>query len=400
MATNRITTALVEGLAPGEVVFDTEVRGFMVRHRGGVPRYALKTRVKGRQTILAIGQHARGHYGPERARKEAVRLLGLIRDGQDPAADRAAERSAPTLAAFADRYLAEFAVPRHKPRTVAEERRLLRLHILPALGNARLRDIGKVEVARLHAAMRQAPVAANRTLAELSAILGWAEKVGERPDGSNPCRHVERYPEKPRERMLIVDELARLGDALTHAEAEGLTDWRPVAVVRLLLFTGARLSEVLGLTWELVDLGAGVVRLPDSKTGAKNLVLPAPAMELLAALPRLAGNAHVIPGDRPGAAFVGIQKPWQRIRARAGLGNVRLHDLRHAFASAAVAAGDSLFIVGKLLGHRQASTTERYAHLAPDPARAVANRTAERLAAMMGRKDDAEVIALRPGNTG
>ena len=116
------------------------------------------------------------------------------------------------------------------------------------------------------------------TVSWCSAILGWAEKVGERPDGSNPCRHVERYPEKPRERLLTVDELARLGDALTRAEGERLADWRPVATIRLLLFTGARLSEVLGLTWGMLDFDAGIARLPDSKTGAKNLVLTAPAL--------------------------------------------------------------------------------------------------------------------------
>jgi integrase len=160
-------------------------------------------------------------------------------------------------------------------------------------------------------------------------------------------------------------------------------DWRAIAAFRLLLFTGARLSEILTLRWQWIDEAAGVARLPDSKTGAKNLYLPPGAAAVLAALPRVAGDAHVLPGARAGFAFVGIQKPWQRVRALAALPDVHIHDLRHAFASTAVAAGDSLFIVGKLLGHRQASTTERYSHLAPDPAAAVAARTADRLAAMM-----------------
>jgi integrase len=267
-------------------------------------------------------------------------------------------------------------------------------------------------------------------------MLGWAEKVGERPDGTNPCRHVERYPEKARERLLTPAELARLGEALdraavgwtaeaksewrracaAQAEADGTAvaertlwvaarqprrdsaeDWRATAAFRLLIFTGARLSEILTLRWEWIDAAAGVARLPDSKTGAKNLYLPPGALAVLDLLPRMSSNPHVLPGDRPGASFVGIQKPWQRVRSLAGLPELRLHDLRHAFASAAVAAGDSLYIVGKLLGHRQASTTERYSHLAPDPAKAVAERTAERLRAMLAGASDGAVLPLRRG---
>jgi integrase len=385
---------VVEGLAAQETVFDNEVRGFMVRRRGGHPHYALKTRIRGRQVILTIGRHGKGAWGPERARREAIRLLGLIRDGKDPAAERAADKAAPTLVVLAQRYISEYAERQKKPRSVEEDRRLLRLHVLPALGHLQVRTITKSDVARFHASLHAAPVAANRALALLSAILGWAERVGERDDGSNPCRHVDRNPEKGRERLLSADELARLGEALNQAEAEGIADWRPVAVVRLLLFTGARLSEVLGLRWEQIHLSSGVVRLPDSKTGAKTLFLPTPATELLAGLPRFAANEHVFPGERPGAPFVGIQKPWQRIRKLAGLNDLRLHDLRHGFASTGVAAGESLFIVGKLLGHRQSRTTERYAHLAPDPAKAAADRTAARLEAML-RGDAANVATPR-----
>lgn len=433
MATKRITAALVEGMKPGEVVFDTDVRGFMVRHRGGAARYAVKTRIKGRQTILSIGRHGRGAWAAEAARREAVRLLGLIRDGKDPAADRAAEKAAPTFAIFAARYMTEYAEPMKKPRTRAEDARLLKLHLLPPLKQMKVRDIAKADVARFHASMRGTPVAANRALALLSAILGWAEKVGERPDNSNPCRHIDRFPERPRERLLTAPELARLGDALDRA-AEPWTDaskaawrqecerqaevaempegdraawiaarmpkrdtredWRAIAAFRLLTFTGARLSEILTLHWDWVDAAQGVARLPDSKSGAKNLYLPPGALAVLAALPRFAANPHVLPGDRPGAGFIGIQKPWQRVRRLAALPDLRIHDLRHAFASTAVAAGDSLFIVGKLLGHAQASTTERYAHLAPDPARAVADRTAARLGAMLAG-ETAAVIPLR-----
>jgi integrase len=404
MATRRITAAAVDAMKPGEAVWDSETRGFGVRYRARDRVYLVKTRVRGRQRILTIGRHGKGAWGPESARREAIRLLGLIRDGRDPAMERDAQKAAPTLERFATRFLDEYAAAHHKPRTRTEAEGLLRRYILPVLGTMKLRDIGKAEVARLHNACRQTPVAANRALALLSSMLTWAERLGERPDGSNPCRYVDRFPEKGRERLLGPAELARLGEALTRAETSGPggratpDDWRALAAVRLLVFTGARVSEILTLRWEWIDAAQGVARLPDSKTGAKNLYLPPGALAVLEALPRLAGNPHVLPGHRAGAHFVGLAKPWQRIRAEAGLLDLRLHDLRHGFASAAVAAGDSLFIVGKLLGHRNTATTERYAHLAPDPAKAVADRTAKRLQAMLeARSGDSIPLQQRAG---
>lgn len=441
MATAKITAAAVDGLAPGASAWDGEVKGFGVRRQRRDAVYVVKARTNGRQVLLTIGAHGAigpggKKWGPEAARTEAKRLLGLIAAGQDPATERDERKRAPTLKTFADRYLDEYARPHKKPRSVAEDERLLRMHILPKLGNIKVADIGKADVARFHSATVKRPVAGNRALALLSAMMGWAERVGVRPDNSNPCKHVDRYPEKERETLLSARDLARLGEAL-DAAAKGWTDvskaawartcteqakaedidpdaraawiagrkprrdtaedWRAIAAFRLLIFTGARLSEILTLRWDWIDSEVGVARLPDSKTGAKNLPLSAPALALLATLPRFAGNTHVLPGDKPGASFVGIQKPWQRVRALAGLPGLRIHDLRHAFASAAVAAGDSLYLVGKVLGHRQASTTERYAHLAPDPIKAVADRTAERLAAMMqaGAPDDGKVKRLR-----
>ncbi len=396
MAVRRITPAAVEAMQPGDIIFDTEVRGLFVRRRaaGGVPHYNLKTRVKRVQRIFAIGKHGRGYWSPESARREAVRILGLIRDGRDLHAERAEEKAGITFGTFAERYLAEYAALHHKPRTLAEETRLIRLHAIPMLGPIKLREIARPEIARLHAKLSGKPVTANRVLAAVSSILGWSEKVGERPVGSNPARGIDHFPEKSRERFLTADELRRLGEALERAEAEGGVDWRFVAMVRLLLFSGARLSEILGLIWPQVDVAAGVIRLPDSKTGAKNLFLPAPALAVLAALPRLADNQHVLPGERPGAPLVGVQKPWQRIRSLAGLPDVRLHDLRHAFASVAVQGGESLFIVGKLLGHRNVATTQRYAHMAPDPALAAAERAAGRIAAAM-TGDGAEVVGMK-----
>lgn len=383
MASRRITAEIVEKLSEGEQVWDTETRGFGVRRRAGDPVYCLKTRIKGRQVLYTIGHHGRGHWGPEKARREAIRLLGLIRDGKDPVTAKQAERKAPKMATFAARYLTEYAERQKKPRSVAEDRRNLEKYVIPALGSRKLVDVSKADIARLHAKMNETPVAANRVLALLSGMMGWAERVGERPDGTNPCRHIDKYPEKARDRYLDGEELARLGDALAATEA----DWRGVAIIRLLLLTGARLSEILTLKWEYIDQETGIARIPEHKAAvaapAKNLFLSAPALEILASLPRVAENPYVIPGDKQGKHFVGIQKLWQRVRREAGVPDVRLHDLRHSFASAAVSAGDSLYITGKLLGHKQATTTQRYAHLAADPAKAVADRTGNRLAAMM-----------------
>ena len=427
MPIKRITAAAVDAMAPGTVLWDTEVRGFGVRYRSRDRIYLVKTRIRRRQRILTIGRNGRGAWGPESARREAIRLLGLIRVGKDPAFERDQAKAAPDLTAFAARYIAEYGRPHKKDRSVTEDERMLKLHILPALGQLKVAEIGKAEVARFHASLRDKPVAANRALALLSAMLGWAESVGERSDGSNPCRHIDRYPEKARERLLSAAELARLGDALDRAaqpwtsaskaawrqecvaqaestniapeeraawvdarmpRRETAEDWRAIAALRLLIFTGGRLNEILSLRWEWMDPAQGTARLPDSKTGAKNLYLPPGALESLATLPRMVGNPHVFPGERPGAYFVGIQKPWQRVRALAALPDLRIHDLRHSFASVAVAGGDSLFIVGKILGHRQASTTERYAHLAADPAKAAADRTAERLAILLRPKSE------------
>ena len=205
-----------------------------------------------------------------------------------------------------------------------------------------------------------------------------------RPDVSNPCRHVKRFKEDKRERFLSDAEYRRLGSALREIEQEGSETAAAIAAIRLLMLTGCRLSEIQKLRWEHVDLEAGELRLPDTKTGAKLVHLGEPAIAVLRGIERQDDNPWVIAGRKVGSHLTDMQHPWRRIRARAGLDDVRIHDLRHSFASGGLLVGEGLPMIGKLLGHTQVQTTARYAHLANDPVKSAANRIASRIAEVAG----------------
>jgi integrase len=384
-------------------LWDSELKGFGVRlQRGGAKSYVLHYRAgTGRGAPLrklTIGRHG-SPWTPETARHEARRQLGRVENGADPVAEKIARREAPTMAELTKRFLAEHAEAKRKVSTADEYRRLLDKVIVPALGDRKVADVARADITKLHHANRAAPYQANRVLAILSKMFNLAERWGLRPDGSNPCRHVEKFAERKRERMLSPVELGRLGDALVSFNFSPYA----AAAVKLLVFTGARLGEVLGLRWDWIDFDRGEARLPDSKTGAKTLHLPPPAIAVLAELPRLDGNPYVIAGQKEGAALVNLEKPWRAIRKAAGLDDVRLHDLRHAFASVAASSGMGLPIIGKMLGHSQPATTARYAHLESDPVKAAAAVVAGRIAAAMAGgssgagKSGAMVPPLRSG---
>lgn len=394
----KITKRVVDGVVRGQsdqFVWDTELKGFGLKVTPAGNRvYILQYRTGGRGTPtkrFTIGRH--GAYTPDQARTEAARLVGAIAAGGDPAAIRAAEKGAPTVADLAARFLNEHVATKTKPRTAVEYRRVIDKIILPAIGNQRVRDLKRADVARLHHAHHATPYEANRVLAVLSKMLNLAEKWGDRPDGSNPCRHVEKYTEHKRERMLSVEEFGRLGHALARSDRSPYV----VAAIKLLVFTGARLREILGLKWEWIDFERGEARLPDSKSGAKTVHLPPPALAVLAELPQLAGNPYVIVGSVEGRALVNLEKSWLVIRKDAELDDVRLHDLRHAFAAVAASSGMGLPIIGKMLGHTQAATTHRYAHIAADPVKAAAAAVAGRIAAAMAVEPAtaAKVVALK-----
>ncbi len=384
----KITKKRVESIKPSDrdvLEWDDELRGFGVRIKpSGVRSYIIQYRNRfSRSRRLTIGKH--GRLTAEEARKEARLLLSEVDRGGDPAADRVNARHALKFAEFAERYMTDYVPGKKKPSTLETDRINLQRHILPALGTLPVAAITRADVVRLHQEMKNTPGAANRTLDLLSHMLNVAENWGLRPDGTNPCRHVERYKPVKRERYLSSDELARLGHALTEAESTGTERRDAVAAIRLLILTGCRRSEILTLRWEHVDFESGCLRLPGSKTGAKIIHLNAPALEVLNGLtPKPSG--WVITGAKEGAHLVNLKKPWYRIRKKAGLDDVRLHDLRHSFASVGVSGGLSLPVIGALLGHSQPATTARYAHLAADPLQQATNMIGEHIAAAMKGK--------------
>lgn len=282
------------------------------------------------------------------------------------------------------RFLDEYAPDHLKPGTAELYRKIIGKRILPRLGKRRVADITRADAAALHHDMRSVPGHANRTLGVLSRMLTMAEVWEMRPEGVNPCRFVKKYPERRRERFLSDDEYRRLGAALRDAEREGLASPAAVAALRLLMLTGCRSGEILSLRWDNVDLDRGELRLPDSKTGARIVHLGDPAIAVLRGIRRREDSPWVIPGLKRGTHLAFLHGPWRLILERAGIGNLRIHDLRHSFASGGLLVGEGLPMIGKLLGHNKVQTTARYAHLANDPVKSAANRIASRIAEVAG----------------
>lgn len=377
----RITLTVVARLKPGDTIWDTEVKGFGVRRRRSTLTYVFKKRINGKQVWITIGQHG-SPWTPETARRKAVALAANAAEGINPVDIRRQERAKPTFALLADEFISEHG-RKVKARTRDEYDRLLRSLLVPAFGHFKIEAVTHAAVARAHASWHQTPRTANLALAVMSKFMSWCEDRSYIPTHSNPCRRVKKYKENSRDRYLTASEIARLLDVLSDLDIRTAESPFITAAIRLLLLTGARLSEVLTLRWDFVDLETATLWLPDSKTGKKSIRLNPQALEILRELPRVPGNPHVIVGHRTGTCLVNLQKPWRRIRATAGLEDVRIHDLRHSFASIAINSGASLAMVGKLLGHSQPQTTARYAHLADDPLREL---NAKIGAAIVGRE--------------
>lgn len=386
---SKITITLVQALIAGETVFDTEVAAFGVRRQVGPASYFVKTRVAGRQKWVTIGKHG-SPWLPETARREARKILTEAADGVDRTLSKvAAATPATSFTQVADDFKTLYG-PKLKPRTLEEYTGLIERYLKPAFGNRPIADLVRADITTAHAKWAEHPRAANHALAVMSKIMSWAEEHGYRPDRSNPCFKIKKYREVKRQRYLSLEELARLGQAIQGAEQGDLISPAAAAALRLLLLTGARLGELLTLRWSFVDMQRGLLILPDSKTGQKTIALNDAAIVLLKRIPRVDHNPFVIVGHRIGSSMVDLFKPWSVVRTRAKLDDIRIHDLRHTFASVAVANGGSLPVIGKMLGHREVQTTARYAHLADDPVRKLTEVTGRAIADALAVKADAK----------
>ena len=362
------------------VFWDRDLTGFGVRvYPTGGKVYVAQARGPGGPRRVTVGRY--GVIHADEARKRAAHIIARIKAGEEAVPKPLNPAGGPTVAELAKRYLAEYVYVRCKPRTVKTVRSVVCRHIVPALGKLPLASVERKHVAELHQRLSATPAAANQAVRALSAMYKLAESWELVPDGlSNPCRAIAEYPGRRRERFLTEAELDRLGSALDEAETKGGASASAVAAIRLLMLTGCRKSEILNLRWEDVALDQAELRLADSKTGARVVSISEPAVKLLAGLPRLPGDPWVIPGRKPGTHLRKLDDAWQSVRSRAGLHDVRLHDLRHSFASRALALGEGLTVIGKLLGHARIETTSRYAHLARDSVRESAERVAASIA--------------------
>lgn len=379
----KLTKRVIDGLTPQPkdyFVWDDELKNFGLRVLpSGQKTFLVQYRSGGRTRRVKVGRY--GAVTAEQARREAHRVLGEVASGENPAEAISEYRRASNLSAVCERFMAVHVAERCKPSTQGEYRRCIDLFIKPKLGAYKITDITRADIAELHHELRDKPYQANRVLGVLSKLFNLAEVWGLRPDGSNPCRHVAKYRETKRERFLSPDEIQRLAQVLEECERDGSESHHACAAFRLLMLTGCRLGEIQTLKWDYID---GVyIRLPDSKTGARKIPIDQTIRDALARIERLPDNPYVIAGKVEGQHLTDLQHPWRRIRARAGLKDVRIHDLRHTYASNALMSGLPIEMVGKLLGHTQIQTTMRYAHIADDPVRHAAAQVASGIGNLM-----------------
>ncbi len=411
LSATRLTKRSVEAAKAGECLSDAEVRGFrlMVTPAGTRRFVATYRRSDGRQTTVTLGSYPT--LTTEEARQLAREALSDARRGGDPAKARKDRRDAPTVNDLFDIYVGEYAGSQGlRAKTIADARSTLKVP-LAALGKRKVAEVAITDIRKAHGDLRQSGLErgtlgvyrANRALAYLSKMFSLSIERGWRTD--NPCKGVRKFPEEQRWRNLSEEEVSRLlGACIEYEEVSGEEDWARQAgdAIRLLLFTGARLQEVLRAEWGQFDLERGVWEKPSSHTKAKRqhwLELEGPALDLLRTMKACSRGRLLFRGrsdllklhPRPRAD---LKRPWEWIRKRAGLEGVRLHDLRRTTASFMLSGGASLATVGKALGHTQASTTQRYAHLAPSVQREALRAAGERLAALGPQRPKVIPLAL------
>lgn len=390
----KLTKRVMDSLEPKAAIYivrDAELPGFSVRvYPSGRRAFFYRYRVGGGRGA-PIREPRIGDFGPitvDQARDIAKDWAANVRLGGDPAVTRKGEQKAPTMSILFAKYLQEYAAKRKKQSSLANDARMIAKALDPAFGRMRVQDVKRQHIRRYHAGLADKPYEANRRLALLSKVFSYAaDDLEWIPKSDHPVKGIERYKEIGRRRYLSNVEIERLGAALTKAEEGKLNravTRQAVAAIRLMLLTGARRGEILTLKWDEVNLERGCLELGDSKTGRKEVYLPHAAREMLARLTRFDDNPHVIIGAKPGTHLVNVKDSWACIRKEAGLEDVRIHDLRHTFASLGVRSGMSLPMIGKLLGHTSQQTTQRYAHLSDDPVREAAASIGVDIASSLG----------------
>ena len=376
----KITKRMVDGLSargnPG-IAWDRDVPGFGVRlYPTGRITYVVQSRGPNGSRRATLGGH--GEITPAQARKRAAAAIDRIKSGKEALAHEPEPDAKPTVEDLAQQCLVRYVDVQCKDSTAKRYRQLLRSHIVPALGEMPVVSVEREHVAALHHDLRDKRGTANNVMWVLSKMFSLAEAWGLRPAGSNPCRTVQAYKMKRRERFLSRAEYRLIGRVLQESESNGSAWPAAVAAIRLLMLTGCRRQEIATLQWDDVDRTAGHLRLQDSKTGSRMIPLTLTAFEVLDGIPRVSGNPWVFVGQKQGAHVSQLTSHWHRLRSKMprSLHDVRLHDLRHSYASHALALGESLSMIGKLLGHTSMDTTARYAHLARDTEKASAAKVA------------------------
>lgn len=390
------------------VIWDEQLKGFGLRiTQKGAKSYILKYRNENRQSrLFTIGRH--GHLTPDQAREIAKQKFGEITKGTDPTEERQLKRKEYTVSELCDFYL-EDGCRNKAETTIYTDIGRIEHHIKPLLGKKKISSVKRSDITKMmhdiadgktsndlktkahgRAIVRGGEGVASRTVSLLGAIYTYA--IGKDLVTDNPCRGVKKFKSNSNERFLSAKEFQDLAEALL--EAEKTEHLSVINIIRMLIFTGCRRSEIMTLKWEYVDFHYGCLRLPTSKTGATIIQLGPPALALLADLPREKDNPYCFPGTANGKHFVGVQKVWERIRVKKeSLHDLRIHDLRHSFASMGLERGLSLPLIGKLLRHKSPATTARYAHLADDPAKLAADQVSNHIKATMSG-NQAEIIEL------
>jgi integrase len=406
----------IESTNKRQVFFDDDFTGFALRvsETGKKSFYFSYRTGKGRaaeKKWVMLG--AFPTMSVEQARQKAKDMAASVQQGIDPAKEIQADKEAKSMKEALQSFLDEH-VSKLKPGTIKSYTMIIKKYLIPNFGKLRVKEVIYSDIAKFHHTMQETPYLANRSYAVLSKFFSWCELHGHRERGDSPCRGITKYKELKRQDFIGATELAILGDTLARMEENWIErkttkekrtsefvdtiTTQAAAAIRLLMFTGARVGEILSLEWSNIDLEQGTARLPDSKTGFKVLQLPAPALAVLEALPRL--GKWVFPADSESGHMVNIKDAWGDVLKQANLSGWRLHDLRHCFASMMVNSGASLPIVGKILGHNNVSTTQRYAHLEQNPARKAAEDAASKIAKALQRKMEInkKIISLQVAN--